>query len=103
MPRIEPREVREIAQLARLRLDDDEVERLAHELDAILGYIEEVAQLDAGGAEPMTHAVPFDCPFRDDEVGPMLAPDEAVGNAPRREDGYFQVPRIVPGPSGGGM
>jgi aspartyl-tRNA(Asn)/glutamyl-tRNA(Gln) amidotransferase subunit C len=100
MPRIQPEEVREIAALARLRLDDAEVERMTHDLDAILAYIETVTNLDTGDAEPMTHAVPFDCPMRDDEVGPMLPVDRALANAPRREDGFFEVPRVVP-PSGG--
>lgn len=103
MPRIQPDEVREIAALARLRLEDDEALRMAHELDAILGYIETVQQLDVGNAEPMTHAVPFDCPLRPDEVKPSLTVDEALRNAPRREASFFQVPRIIaPGPGGGG-
>jgi aspartyl-tRNA(Asn)/glutamyl-tRNA(Gln) amidotransferase subunit C len=101
MPAIDPKEVREIAQLARLRLGDAEVQRLSGELGAILGYIEELRQVDTEGVEPMTHAVPFDCPLRPDVVGPMLSPDEALANAPRREAGLFVVPRIVPGPGGG--
>jgi aspartyl-tRNA(Asn)/glutamyl-tRNA(Gln) amidotransferase subunit C len=103
MPRIQPEEVREIATLARLRLDDAEVERMAHELDAILGYIDTVKNLDTGDAEPMTHAVPFDCPLRDDVAGEPLPVDEAVRNAPRREDGFFQVPRIIGGGPAEGM
>ncbi len=102
MPRIQTEEVREIATLARLRLDDAEIERMAHELDAILDYIEEVKQLDTTGVEPMTHAVPFDCPLRADQVVTPLPVDEALRNAPRREASFFQVPRIVPGPGGGG-
>jgi aspartyl-tRNA(Asn)/glutamyl-tRNA(Gln) amidotransferase subunit C len=102
MPRIGPDEVREIAQLARLRLGEDEIARMAGELDAILGYIEELKQVDTTGVEPMTHAVPFDCPLRPDEVGSMLPVEEALANAPRREDGFFQVPRIMPGPGGAG-
>jgi aspartyl-tRNA(Asn)/glutamyl-tRNA(Gln) amidotransferase subunit C len=103
MPRIQPEEVREIAALARLRLDDAEVERMAHELDAILGYIDTVKNLDTGDAEPMTHAVPFDCPVRDDQPGEPLPVDAALANAPRREDGFFQVPRIIAGPGSEGM
>ncbi len=95
MPRIAAHEVREIAALARLRLSEAEVERMTHEIDAILGYIETVKNLDVGDAEPMTHAVPFDCPTRADAVGDALAVDEALRNAPRREAGFFQVPRII--------
>jgi aspartyl-tRNA(Asn)/glutamyl-tRNA(Gln) amidotransferase subunit C len=102
MPRIEADQVREIAQLARLRLSEDEVARFAGELDAILGYMDEVKQVDTSGVEPMTHAVPFDCPVRPDEVGGMLPVDEALQNAPRREGSFFQVPRMIPGTGSGG-
>ncbi len=100
MTRISPNEVREIAGLARLRLDDGEIDRLAHELDGILGYIETVKGLDTSHVSPMTHAVPFDCPMRPDEVGPSLSIDEALQNAPRRHESSFEVPRIVPGTGG---
>jgi aspartyl-tRNA(Asn)/glutamyl-tRNA(Gln) amidotransferase subunit C len=96
MSRIDPKEVREIAQLARLRLSEDEIARMARELDAILTHIEELRQLDTGSVEPMTHAVPFDCPMRDDRVGAMLEPDQALRNAPRRDGPFFEVPRVVP-------
>lgn len=100
MPRIHPEEVREIAVLARLRLDEDEVARLTVELDGILGYIETVKGLDTTKVEPMTHAVPFDCPMRPDEPGRSLTADEALENAPRRRENFFEVPRIVPGVGG---
>ncbi len=101
MSRIDPKEVQEIARLARLRLSDDEVARMAHDLDAILTHIEQLRQLDTRDIEPMTHAVPFDCPFREDQVGQMLPVDEALQNAPRREDSFFEVPRVVPDTGGG--
>jgi aspartyl-tRNA(Asn)/glutamyl-tRNA(Gln) amidotransferase subunit C len=100
MPRINPQEVREIAALARLRLDDAEILRLTHELDGILGYIETIKALPTADVEPMTHAVPFDCPMRADEVGPSLTIDQALANAPRRRESSFEVPRIVPGTGG---
>jgi aspartyl-tRNA(Asn)/glutamyl-tRNA(Gln) amidotransferase subunit C len=97
MPRIQPDEVRTIAALARLRLSEAEIERMTHELDAILDYIDIVKNLDTENTEPMTHAVPFDCPLRPDEPKPSLSVDEALQNAPRRHDAFFEVPRIVPG------
>ena len=100
MPRINSQEVREIAALARLRLDEVEIARLTHELDGILGYIETVKGLDTADVLPMTHAVPFDCPMRADEPGQSLTPEEALGNAPRRRENVFEVPRIVPGTGG---
>jgi aspartyl-tRNA(Asn)/glutamyl-tRNA(Gln) amidotransferase subunit C len=97
MPRIQPDEVRTIAALVRLRLSEAEIERMTHELDAILDYIDIVKNLDTGNTEPMTHAVPFDCPLRPDEPKPSLSVEEALQNAPRRHDAFFEVPRIVPG------
>jgi aspartyl-tRNA(Asn)/glutamyl-tRNA(Gln) amidotransferase subunit C len=98
--RIKAEEVREIAMLSRLRLSDEEVASLTQDLDSILGYVAELSALDTGSVEPMTHAVPFDCPLRPDEVHPSLSLEEALANAPRREASFFQVPRIVPGPAG---
>ncbi len=104
MSRIKPEEVREIATLARLRLTDQEVDRMTVDLDAILGYVAALRELDTSNIEPMTHAVPFDCPLRPDVVGPSLPIDDALRNAPRREASFFQVPRIIAPvvPTGGG-
>ena len=88
-------EVAEIAFLARLRLGEGEAERLRGDLSKILDYVEELRALDTGGVEPMTHAVPMDCPLREDAVTPSLSADEALAEAPEREDDYFVVPRVV--------
>lgn len=96
MSRIHIDEVREIAALARLALADHEIERMTKDLDAILEYVETLRQLDTAGVEPMTHAVPFDCPLRPDAEGAALAVDEALRNATRREQSFFEVPRAVP-------
>jgi aspartyl-tRNA(Asn)/glutamyl-tRNA(Gln) amidotransferase subunit C len=109
MSRIRPEEVREIAVLARLELSDQEVERMTTDLDAILGYVATLKDLDTSAVEPMTHAVPFDCPLRPDQTGASLPIEEALQNAPRREASFFQVPRIIapsaggPVPSAGGL
>ncbi len=95
MASISKAEVEEIAVLARLRLDDAEVERLRGELTAILGYAEKLQSLDTEGVEPMTHAVPLECPLRPDEVGASLPADEALADAPQRVDDFFGVPRII--------
>jgi aspartyl-tRNA(Asn)/glutamyl-tRNA(Gln) amidotransferase subunit C len=99
--RITAEEVREIAALARLRLDDEEVARMTGDLDAILGYVDTLRDLDTSAVEPMTHAVPFDCPLRPDEERPPLPVEEALQSAPRREGAFFVVPRVVPVPGGG--
>jgi aspartyl-tRNA(Asn)/glutamyl-tRNA(Gln) amidotransferase subunit C len=97
--RIRPEEVRELATLARLQLSEDEVAALTQDLDSILGHVAQLGELDTSSVEPMTHAVPFDCPLRVDEVRPSLSLEEALANAPRREASFFEVPRIVPGPT----
>jgi aspartyl-tRNA(Asn)/glutamyl-tRNA(Gln) amidotransferase subunit C len=102
MSRITPEEVRELATLARLALTEQEIARMTGDLDAILDYVDAMRELDTTGVEPMTHAVPFDCPLRPDQVGPSLSIESALANAPRREASFFQVPRIVPGPGGAG-
>jgi len=100
MSRITADEVRELALLARLRLSDEEVKAMTDNLGAILEYVDALRALDTAAVEPMTHAVPFDCPTRPDEVKESLSLDDALANAPRRDGAFFQVPRIVPGPGG---
>ncbi len=88
-------EVDELALLARLELHDEEAERLRGELSAILEYVEQLRGVDTEAVEPMTHAVPLDCPLRPDAVAPSLAVDEALADAPQRIDDFFAVPLII--------
>ncbi len=88
-------EVQEIAVLARLHLGAGEAERLRVDLSSILGHIEKLRTLDTAGIEPMTHAVPLDCPLRADVVAPSLTADEALAGAPQRDADFFAVPRII--------
>jgi aspartyl-tRNA(Asn)/glutamyl-tRNA(Gln) amidotransferase subunit C len=102
MPRIHAEEVHQIATLARLRLSPEEALRLCREIEDILGYVEMVSGLDTGDAEPLTHAVGFACPTREDVPGTSLSVEDALRNAPARHERFFEVPSIVPGKSGGG-
>jgi aspartyl-tRNA(Asn)/glutamyl-tRNA(Gln) amidotransferase subunit C len=88
-------DVKETALMARLALTDDEVATMQRELSAILGYVEELSALDVSAVEPTTHAVPLDCPLRDDALGLQLTADEALADAPRREGALFEVPKII--------
>ncbi len=88
-------DVLDIARLARLHLEPDEVERLRGELTAILEHMDELAALDTSGVEPMTHAVPMQLRLRPDEPEPPLSVEEAVGQAPDRDGDLFQVPHIL--------
>ncbi len=90
-------EVRRIAVLARLKLSPDEERTFQGQLSAILDYVAQLNELDVSGVEPMTHALAAgeQTPLRDDEVHRSLPPDEALANAPAREETWFQVPRII--------
>ncbi len=89
-------EVRRIAALARLRLSPEEEETFAVQLSAILGYVDQLKELDVTGVEPMTHALAeADVPLRADALHACLPPSEALANAPAREGTYFKVPRII--------
>lgn len=95
------RQVEEIALLARLALDSEEIDRLAGELTAILEHMAALRAVDTSGVEPMTHAVPTDLRLRADEVEPSLPADEALAQAPDRADDCFRVPHIIGGGDGG--
>ncbi len=93
--KITPEEVRETALLARLELSDEELARMTRELDAILGYMEQLAGVDVSGVEPTTHAVPLELGLRADELGPQLTVAQALSAAPKPRDGLFEVPKII--------
>lgn len=88
-------EVAHLARLARLDLSADELDRMAVQLDDILGAVARVSEIAAADVPPMSHAVPLTNVFRDDEVRPGLTPEEAVSGAPAAEDNRFRVPRIL--------
>jgi aspartyl-tRNA(Asn)/glutamyl-tRNA(Gln) amidotransferase subunit C len=93
--KITKREVEHVARLARLELTEEEMERMTAQLDAILGYIEKLNELDTSGVEPTTTVIPMVSVMREDEVRPSLKPEEALANAPDRHDEFFRVPRII--------
>jgi aspartyl-tRNA(Asn)/glutamyl-tRNA(Gln) amidotransferase subunit C len=95
MSRISEAEVRETALLARLALSDEEVARMTGELDAILGYMETLGKLDVSQVPPTTHAVPLELRLRPDELGAQLPPEQALADAPRRQEDFFEVPKII--------
>ena len=97
MASVDQKDVEAIALLARLALSDEEVARLQRDLGSILEYIETLRELDVSGVEPMTHAVPMDCPLREDAAGPSLPVDEALAAAPRRDGDFFAVPHLLAG------
>ena len=90
-------EVEEIALLARLYLEPDEIDRMAGDLGAILEHFGALAKTDTTDVPPMTHAVPMDLPLRADASAPSLPAEVAVAQAPAHDDSMFVVPAIIPG------
>lgn len=90
-----PNEVRHVARLARLALTDDEIDALAPQLTAILGYAEKVGEVAVDHVEPTTHPFALTDVTRIDERRPSLDRELLLANAPHAEDHRFAVPRIV--------
>lgn len=84
-----------VAHLARLQLTDEEKDRFAGQLDAIVAYMDKLDELDTSGVEPMVHGIAGKQRMRPDETRPSLPRQEALANAPEQADGCFKVPRII--------
>ncbi len=95
MARITRKEVEHVARLARLELTEEEKERMTVQLDSILGYIDKLNKLDTSNVEPTTTVIHMVSVMREDEARPSLKQDEALANAPDRQDAFFRVPRII--------
>ena len=87
-------EVRKVAKLARLEMAEADLPRMADQLNRILGYVDQLQQVNTDGVEPMAHPLPVQNVFRDDEPVPSLPVGEALGNAPARVGDYFAVPAV---------
>ena len=88
-------EVKKIAKLARLELTGDEVTALGADLNAILGYVDQLSALDTTGVPTLEHAAEFGDSWRDDENRPSLPRERSLEVAPRSVDGCFAVPKII--------
>lgn len=81
--------------LARIQLSEDELDRLAGQLDQIVGWVGQVNEVAAADVAPMSHPLPLVNITRADEVRPSLSSEQALSNAPSAQDGRFGVPRIL--------
>jgi aspartyl-tRNA(Asn)/glutamyl-tRNA(Gln) amidotransferase subunit C len=89
---IDREQVLHVARLARLRLDEGEVETMAGELSGILGHVDRIADLDLEGVEPTSHVVQLENVLRADVPWPSMPPEVALANAPEPFEGAFRVP-----------
>ena len=87
--------VRKVARLARIAQPEEKLEPLAEELSAIMAWIEQLAEVDTDGVEPMTSAVHMPIPLRADVVTEGGDPEKVLSNAPQRVGDFFVVPKVV--------
>ena len=87
--------VAHIAHLARIRVSDEELERLAGELSNIIGWVEQLGEIDTSEVEPMTSTVAMTLPWRQDEVTDGGIAGKVTANAPDAAHGFYTVPKVV--------
>ena len=88
-------DVRKVARLSRIAVPEDKLETLAGELTGIMGWIEQLNEVDIDGVEPMTSVVEAKLPMRDDVVTDGGKQDQVLANAPKSDEGFFVVPKSV--------
>ena len=87
--------VRRIAHLARIAVDDSEIEHLRGEINAILAFVEQLSEVDVEGVEPMTSVIPMKMKMREDVITEGDQAEAILRNAPARRDRFFAVPKVV--------
>jgi aspartyl-tRNA(Asn)/glutamyl-tRNA(Gln) amidotransferase subunit C len=92
---IDEKTVRKVAHLARLALPEERVAPMAQEISAILAWIEQLNEVDIDGVAAMASAVETPLPMRQDAITDGANAARVLANAPKREDGFFVVPKVV--------
>lgn len=87
--------VKRVARLSRIAVKDDEAERMARELNAILGFVEQLDEVNVDNVEPLTSVIPMSLRTREDVVTDGNKAAEIVANAPLSEDNFFLVPKVI--------
>ena len=87
--------VKRVAHLARIAVSDEDAERMTGELNAILGFVEQLNEVDVSGVEPMTSVIPMEMKKRQDVVTDGGKAEAVVANAPATDENFFLVPKVV--------
>lgn len=95
MSEIDKATVAKIARLARIKTEEDKLEGLASELNNILGWVEQLAEVNTDNIQPMSSVVDAKLRWRDDEVNDGAKADSVLKNAPKPEYGFFAVPKVI--------
>lgn len=89
------RDVAKVARLARIKMDDDKLEALMPQLSNIIGFVEQLSEVDTDNVEPLASVVDINLRLREDEVSDGGYAKDVLGNAPEELEGYFVVPKVV--------
>lgn len=92
---VDTQTVKRIASLARIAISEDEAQALVPELNNILGWIEQLGEVDTASVEPMTAVIPNTLRLRDDVVSEPDQRELVLANAPQAEQGFFAVPKVI--------
>lgn len=87
--------VKRVARLARIAVSEEDAARMTGELNGILGFVEQLDEVDVSGVEPMTSVTPMAMKKREDAVTDGNKADDIVANAPATDRNFFQVPKVV--------
>ena len=84
-----------VAELARLEFGEEEIQKFTEQLGNILEYIGKLGELDTSGVQPTSHVLNISTPLREDRVEEWLSTEDALRNAPEREEDFFSVPKVI--------
>ena len=88
-------QVEHVANLARLNLTEEEKEQMTKDMEAIIGFADQINSLDIADVKPTDHVIPINNVFRDDVVAPSMDREKLLSNAPNQDNGCFSVPKVV--------
>jgi len=92
---VSPEQVRHIAKLARIAMSDEELDRLLPELNNILSWVEQLAEVNTEGVDPLTAVIEQKLRLRDDAITDGNVRDDVLANAPEAQHGFFAVPKVI--------
>jgi len=92
---VEKKEVEKIAELARLKFSDEELESFTHQMNDILSYMDKLNELDTEHIQPLSHPIEQVNIFRKDTVKSSISTEDALKNAPDKDEKFFKVPKVI--------
>ena len=93
--KVTKKDLENVAVLSRLSIPEDKQDTYIEQMDAILTYMDNLAEVDTDAVKPTTYALPMSNVFREDKVKPSLDREAALSNAPLKDNGYFKVPKVL--------